>query len=99
MDDRCSLQVTGYNWSIRGNGETLTTAHGLWRSVKSAGRYARFEAAAVNAIPLNMIAQVLSTLMCGLMICPSGKLLPKLSFPPTHRFLDLVVECYDRMCT
>ena len=48
------LRVAGYNNSLRGNGEALTVAHGLWKSMAHT-RYARFDLRSVCAIAANMV--------------------------------------------
>jgi hypothetical protein len=49
-----SLRVLGYNLSKRGNGESLTVAHGLWFS-DAHERYERFPMSDVVMIPANMV--------------------------------------------
>jgi hypothetical protein len=50
------FRVGGYNASMRGNGEELTVAHGLWRS-KAHSRYARWLDTIVAGIPAAMVGE------------------------------------------
>ena len=48
------IRVEGYGVSKRGNGESLTVAHGGWKSRKGHERYARFPSQHVRNIARNM---------------------------------------------
>jgi hypothetical protein len=48
-------RVGGYNASVNGNGEELTTAHGLWSSKRSSSRYDRWHDTMAASIPANMV--------------------------------------------
>ena len=50
------LRVSGYNASLRKNGESLTVAHGLWKSGAHT-RYGRFTEVSAGGIPALMVGE------------------------------------------